>query len=125
MGQCGCGDFSPTAVYAVKGCDVAVEVFNGCRDCDAPIALRVNFFTKRAPFMRGSMVERVTPDEFGAGLPRIPIFHLDDLRQAFREAAPFDPTDEDNYETIDDYLADHGLRIVQRAMEICAERGEG
>ena len=34
----------------------------------------------------------------------------------------YDPADPDGYETLDDYLHDHGLRILQEAIRLCAQR---
>ena len=119
MCECGCGEYCPAKEYSIRGCVVGIELYPGCRDCDTGLAIVPHFFKKGSPFVMTEKPQSVTPDEDGACLPMIPIFDVEDLKAAFKEQdCQYDPTDADGYATLDDYLDDYGLSILQKAIEI-------
>lgn len=123
MGQCGCGDYAPVKQYKIKGCVVGVEIYPGCDYCTDQVSVAIHLFTPSSPFVGWQDTKTVMPDEYGANIPAIPVLSVGDLRAAFKAMDyQYDPTDEDGYETLDDYLQDYGLRIVQEAIRLCAQR---
>lgn len=123
MGQCGCGDYQPARQYRVKGCVVGVELYPGCDYCTDQVSVAVHLFTPSSPFAGSHKTETVQPDDDGACLPAIPVLSVADLRAAFKAMeCQYDPADPDGYATLDDYLHDYGLRIVQEAIRLCAQR---
>lgn len=123
MGQCGCGDYTPVRQYAVRGCVVGLEIYPGCDECADQVEVALHFFTPGSAFTQDSDTVSVKPDEYGACLPGVPVLSVGDLRAAVKAMeVQYDPADPDGYETLDDYLHDHGLRILQEAIRLCAQR---
>lgn len=124
MGTCGCGEYFPSMQYSIRGCVVGIVLYPGCDYCQDMIGVDPYFYTKDSEFIGGHETRKVTPDEYGGeGAQAIPIFAVEDIREAAKRiAAPIDPNKEDAYETLDEWLADHGLEVLQSAIRICAER---
>lgn len=48
MGQCGCGDFKASWKLQGPGNTLyAIEIYNGCRDCETPVGLVVYRMTRK------------------------------------------------------------------------------
>ena len=125
MCQCGCADYSPEIQYKLRGCVVGVQLYKGCQYCTDQMAVVLEFFTPQSAWVKDYTDKNVsvTQDEDGAQLPAIPIMAVQDLRAAFKGMPDqYDPTNPDGWPTLDDYLSDFGLEILQSAVRICTDR---
>lgn len=109
MCECGCGDFHPHQSFLMGDDVLSVEVYRGCDNCDT--GLMVTLY-KMSP----SEAERWDIEEFSEfdrfGMVNIPLLHPEDLIEALKEIQ-----EADEYDNFADFLSDHGLDLIQRAVE--------
>lgn len=128
MGQCGCGDSRIDHAYELpSGNVVAYDVYHGCSSCHAGPAVSVSVFDNRnAIWLDGVKIEKLTPTEDGGNDGRgigIAFFEVSDLIAAAKEIGGTSlEEDEDGYPSVEDWLADNGLRMMQDAMYLFTER---
>lgn len=124
MGVCGCGEYIPSMQYAIRGCVVGIVVYPGCDYCEDMIGVDPYFYTKGSEFIVDHETRKVTPDEYGGeGSAAIPIFAVQDIREAAKRIGdPIHPGDEDSCQTLDEWLDEYGLQLLQDAIRICAAR---
>lgn len=120
MGECGCGDWEADVIYRVKKpCIIGLRVYRGCRDCDTGVGVALDFFTPKSEYIRDCDVSYdAIPDEYGADLPGLPLFEVGDLIEASRTIDSKVGNGGNDYATIQDWLYDNGLTLIQEAMAI-------
>lgn len=136
MCQCGCGDTNLEKGYELPdGTIVAYDIYRGCRDCNPGPGISIYAYPNRKAgrmWLSGVKIEKYTPDEFGGnhgfGIS-FGLFEVEDLAAEANEivsteSGPIDPDSEDSYETVEAWLEDFGLRMVQGAMRRYADRME-
>lgn len=125
MGACGCGDNPPREIYQVgRGQFLGLAPYLGCSYCDTGIGYDLTFLDEKGlkDWADGVPTEKIDFDEFGGtnnGL-MLGCIGADELRKAARalvETQEIDGTLEE-YGTIDDWLSDFGLRLLQEAFRI-------
>lgn len=123
MCDCGCGNMSPDEVFKVgKGKYLSVSTYHGCDYCSTGLAFDIHFFNEkgRKDWCDGLKPQALEFDEYGGnggqGL-MLGFVGVEELRKA---AKKLDLT-LDDYESVDDWLADNGLRLLQEAFRIHLE----
>jgi len=128
MGQCGCGDSDIDRAYELpNGNVVAYDVYHGCRDCHAGPAVSVSIFDNRkAIWLDRVKIEKYKPTEDGGNDGRgigIAFFEVEDLIKAAQAIGGTSlEEDEDGYPSVEDWLADNGLEMMQDAMDLYRAR---
>jgi hypothetical protein len=135
MGQCGCGDTSIDKGYVFpNGTVVAYDIYRGCRDCNPGPGISIYAYPSRRAgrmWLSGVEIEKYKPDEYGGnggyGIS-FGLFEVEDLIAEAKElvaveSGEIDP-DGDGYATIQDWLHDYGLLMVQGAMRRYCKRIE-
>lgn len=129
MGQCGCGEVPIENAYRLpKGQVVAYHVYHGCEDCFSGPGISIYVYpNSKSEWLDRSKIEDFTPDEYGGNSGHgisLGLFEVDDLR-----AESVDLSKEagigrgrDDYASLDDWLADFGLRLIQGAMDRFTKR---
>jgi len=127
MGTCGCGDFSATnAIRVPRSSWVGVGVYRGCRECWSGPAVDIMFFDAqgRREWLSNVEPETILPDRYGGkdvpGGIQIALFEVHDLVAAAKVIQREAPITE--YESVADWVEDHGLLLIQDAMEMCERR---
>jgi hypothetical protein len=129
MGQCGCGDTSIDQAFKLpSGIILATDVYRGCRECHEGPGVSVYVYPSRKAgrmWLDGIKAEAFVPDEYGGNSGKgiaVGLFEVRDLREAARGIDAKIGDGENDYATIDDWLHDFGLQMVQDAMSIFRKR---
>jgi len=118
MCECGCGDLAPDKVVRLGDKVLAIEIYPGCRDCETGLMVVLNLFTQeRAEDFMLETTEIFEPDEQGYAEISMPILGPDDLIEVVKEMEK-DGNPLTDYESLSDWLSDHGLELLQRALSI-------
>jgi len=119
MCECGCGDLAPDKVVRLGDKVLAIEVYPGCRDCETGLMVVLNLFTQERAedFFDLEPTEIFEPDEQGYAEISMPILGPDDLIEVVKEMEK-DGNPLTDYESLSDWLSDHGLELLQRALSI-------
>jgi len=131
MCQCGCGEFPITEAYKLpKGEVLGIGFYRGCEDCFAGPGVAVYVFPSRRAgkeWLRDVKVEDYKPDEFGGNGGRgisLSFFEVQDLREAIKTMEPMYKNSEFGDQTLDEWLEENGLEMMQKAMKIFTDRVE-
>lgn len=132
MGECGCGDLYLRRGRRVEGTEgvLAADVYQGCRYCNSPLAVRLYFFDEQGWQEWGDgvpMAETMEPDEFGGNDGHgwhVTLFGRDELVQAAREDEELSRVRLDDYSSLADLLSEWGLHLLKRALARREERGD-
>lgn len=131
MCQCGCGDTNLEKGYELLGGTVvAYDIYRGCRDCNPGPGISIYAYPNRKVgrmWLSGVKIEQYTPDEFGGNHGYGISFGLFEVEDLIAEAKEIVATesgevgllkdeDEDDYLSLEDWLSDYGLMMVQGAM---------
>jgi len=128
MCQCGCGEFPVTQAYRLpKGQVVGIGIYRGCSDCFAGPGIAVYVYpSKRAgkEWLEGAKMEDYKPDEYvgnhGRGIS-LSFFEVRDLIEAAKAIGT--RLEGDGWEmTIEEWLEENGLQMMQDAMELFERR---
>ena len=133
MGQCGCGDTCIERGYRLPdGTVVAYDVYRGCQDCNPGPGISIFAFPSAESgrmWLDEAKIEPYTPDEFGGNHGHgisFGLFDVQDLRAEAKEIVAVESgeirADEDGYTTLDDWLSDFGLMLIQGAMRRYSKR---
>ena len=133
MFQCGCGDTYIEKGYELPdGTIVAYDVYHGCQDCHPGPGISIYAYPNRKAgrmWLSGAKIEKYAPDEFGGNEGRgisFGLFEVEDLVAEAEELVTVESGEigpsEDQYATIQDWLNDFGLRLVQGAMRRYPQR---
>lgn len=120
MGQCGCGETNIEKGFTLpSGVVVAYHVYRGCPDCFSGPGISVYIYpNKKSEWLQHAKLEPFTPDEYGGesghGIP-ISFFEVKDLIASAKQIGGTEMS-EDGYETVEDWLYDNGLEMMQDAM---------
>ena len=126
MGQCGCGDLSIDKAFQLpKGIVVAYDIYRGCGECHAGPGVSIYIYpNKKSEWLEGVKIESFTPSEDGGdsgnGIP-ISFFEVSDLANAAK-AIGETKLSRDGYRSVEDWLSDYGLQMMQDAMRLFAKR---
>lgn len=126
MCECLCGAIKGDINLAVGDAIVTVDAYTGCRDCAPLFGIDVSVFTEEGAreWLRGAMIERATPNEYGGPnggrAACFEIFSVDDLAESalllgFRVPSA-------DYDDMRDFMTDFGLKWVQSAAQLCRMR---
>jgi hypothetical protein len=127
MGQCGCGDIDIEKGYEFPDRTVvAYDIYRGCRECNPGPAISIFAYPNRKAgrmWLDNAQIEKYVPDENGGNHGRgisFGLFEVEDLMAEAQEivekrSAEIGPG-EDQYATINDWLHDFGLELIQGAM---------
>ncbi len=129
MGQCGCGEVLIENAYELpSGEVVGYYVYRGCDECHAGPAVDIFIYPdKKSEWVRDAKIEKYKPTEYGGnegrGIP-IAFFEVRDLIEAAKKigGTKFDATA--GYESVEDWLEDYGLQMMQDGMRIFEKRVE-
>jgi hypothetical protein len=135
MGQCGCGDTHIEKGYELPdGTVLAYDIYHGCKDCNPGPGISIYAYPSRESgrmCLHGVKIEKFEPSEFGGNEGRgisFGLFEVQDLMAEAKEIVAIESgeigPDEDSYATIQDWLHDFGLEMVQGAMRRYAKRIE-
>lgn len=136
MCECGCGDFRIDRGFRLPdGTELTYRIYHGCQECFGGPGVDISVFTPGNPWTQDCDLVEFKPTEDGGteadnkqarvGIP-IALFEVQDLRSAAKEieakeGAEIGPGDE-QYATLDDWLYDFGLEMVQVALRKFKER---
>lgn len=125
MGQCGCGDFS-TPVFArhVGPYVMAVTDYRGCQDCQEPFGFTITLFTpKEARTWDVAPRKTWVPEPVtGFDYQYFNFFSQTELTAAAREIESEAGSDLDAYQSVGDWLDEHGLTLMQRAWALARKK---
>lgn len=131
MCQCGCGEFPITEAYKLpKGEVVGIGTYQGCSDCFAGPGFAIYVFpSKRSgkEWLREAKLQEYTPNEFGGNGGQgisLSLFEVRDLREALKTMEPLYKNSEFGDQTLDEWLEENGLEMMQKAMKLFAKRIE-
>lgn len=136
MCQCGCGEIPIEDAYVLPGgVVIGIRVYDGCEDCDTGPGIDISVFPSRnSEWLECAKFHALNPDQFGGvvddwKLPGLPIglFTPMDLCSAARELEEECGSvgqGRDDYPTVRDWIADHGIRLVQIAMRNFSKRAK-
>lgn len=123
MGHCGCGDTCLDKAYKLPdGKILAYQIYQGCSKCFAgPGVAFYAYPDGKSPWLRLVKPEAFEPSEEGGNSGygiSIGLFEVEDL---LAEAKHLEQqgrvgADEDDYATVQDWLGDFGLELIQGAM---------
>lgn len=128
MGQCGCGEIPVENAYKLpSGEVVGIAIYRGCDDCHAGPAVDVFVYPNaKSEWVRDAKIEKYKPDEYGGnhghGIP-IAFFEVRDLIKA-ATAIGGTNLDDEGYNSVEDWLEENGLRMMQDAMRLFEKRVE-
>lgn len=129
MGQCGCGEVPiENAVKLPKGEVVAYHVYRGCADCFSGPGISIYVYPNtKSEFLEHAKIDDFTPDEFGGNHGYGISFGLFEVKDLCAESVELQKEarigrGRDDYRSLDDWLSDYGLRLIQGAMRRSAER---
>ena len=119
MCECLCGAVRGEFNFRVKDTDpvVSIDIYRGCKYCEKMIGVDIRLFTKAGAqeWLYDATILDAEPNEYG-GLPSLkslPIVSIDAL-VAVSKAMP----SIEEYESLADWLDDHGLDLLQSAMRL-------
>jgi hypothetical protein len=128
MGQCGCGDLPIENGYQLpSGEIIAYAIYRGCDECHAGPAVDIFIYpNKKSEWIRDAKIETYKPDEYGGnqghGIP-IAFFEVRDLVAAAK-AIGGTTLSKDGYDSVESWLEDYGLQMMQDAMRLFEKRVE-
>lgn len=128
MGQCGCGELFLVQAHPIAGTDItlAVDEYHGCQDCGNPLGASVMLFNPAGweewrefglPNLQPG--EPIQADDTGGNGGHgiwVPFLGPEDLLRAVREDEELSAIDLEEYSTLEDLLADHGMHLLQAAI---------
>lgn len=131
-GPCPCGDFSPDAAYRLlDGTILVIEHYPGCRECGTAVGVNLSLFpSDQNEWVVGMEIEPASVDEYGGNNGRglqIDLLGVEDLIAALPVleeeygCGRVGPGPND-YETMADWLRDHGYRLLREAFWQRAKR---
>ena len=127
MGQCGCGETNVERAFKLPtGVVVAYDIYHGCDECFAGPGVTVFVYTDdTSEWLESAKIEKYEPDEYGGnrgtGIP-ISFFEVRDLIEAAKNIGGVELNEDDGYESVDGWLEDYGLQMMQDAMRIFEKR---
>ena len=126
MCQCGCGDTNIDKGFRLpSGEIVAYDVYHGCAECFAGPGVTFYVYpNKKAIWLEGVDIEKYQPDENGGnqgGGIAVSFFEVNDLVEAAKEIGDTE-LNAQGYDSVEDWLSDFGLDMMQKAMQKFAER---
>ena len=131
MCQCGCGEFPITDAYKLpKGEIVGIGTYRGCSDCFAGPGFAVYVFPSKhagKEWLREARMEDYKPNEFGGNGGRgisLSLFEIRDLCEALKTMEPLYKDSEFGDQTLNEWLEENGLEMLQKAMKLFTERVE-
>lgn len=131
MGQCGCGETNPERGFKLpSGAVVAYDIYRGCDGCFRGPAVSVYVYNNgKSEWLRHAKVEPYKPDEYGGNHGHgicFGLFEVSDLRAEAVELTKEGSIGrrQDQYASLDDWLEDYGLRLIQGAMRRFSKRDE-
>lgn len=128
MGQCGCGDVPVENAFKLPSGEViGYFVYRGCDECFAGPAIDIFVYPNaKSEWVRDAKIESYKPDEYGGngghGIP-IALFEVRDLIEAAKKIGGTELS-KDGYESVEDWLSDYGLQMMQDAMRLFEKRVE-
>lgn len=127
MCQCGCGEFPVTNGYQLPdGKVVGYGVYRGCEDCYAGPGVSFYVFpNKKSQWLREAKIEPYKPDEDGGNKGygiSVSFFEVRDLREALKTMEPLYKNSEFGDQTLDEWIEENGLEMMQKAMKMFAKR---
>lgn len=124
MGECGCGDFQPSAAFKVGEKYLAIEEYHGCDYCNAGLAVSVYLMTPQEAGEWGvdeMDVKELKPDICEP--VHVPLIGAEELVKAAKvleEEYDDGEADEDpwfkQYRSLAELMEDVGLELLQEAM---------
>ncbi len=130
MCQCGCGDTSIERAFKIeRGPTIGYQLYRGCADCHQGIGVDLLFYNRAGVKDWVSCKVEAAPkaDEYGGNKGSgvaIPLFEVKDLIAASKDPTidpgPIGPRS--GYRTVAEWLEDHGLRLIQGALQRARER---
>jgi hypothetical protein len=124
MCQCGCSNPYIEHAYELPNRQVvAYDVYHGCDQCFSGPGLNIYVYpNKKSEWLRSAKIEQFKPDEYGgdggSGIA-INFFEVTDLKAEANEmeqqGCTIGPAD-NQYATLQDWLDDFGLDLIQGAM---------
>lgn len=113
MGECGCGEITDYKAVAVGDAVLVLEIYHGCRYCKEGIGVSLNAFTREgAKRFFGEDFPELIPDEYGESMIAVPLIEPKDLlvnKDALEDIK--------NYDTVEDWISDYGLDLIQSALQ--------
>ena len=128
MGQCGCGEVPVERGFKLpSGAVLGYMVYRGCRDCHAGPAVTIFVYPNgKSEWLEHAKIEPYKPDEYGGnhghGIP-IAFFEVADLIEAAKSIGETRMS-RDGYRSVEDWLHDNGLLMMQDAMRLFTKRIE-
>lgn len=135
MGVCGCGNVGGDRAIRIppsaRDRVIVLGIYPGCRQCSESVGVTLRVYdspeqaNEGAPYLKQ---ERFTPDEYGGdeGHPvELDLLRVEDLVEAARSLRAEEAIgpDDEQYETVCDWLHDVGLVLLQTALRRCADKG--
>ena len=119
MCECGCGEFHPRESYKIGDRVLSIEVYPGCRGCQNAMAVTLHWLTPEEAAEWG-VTDPPTLDLDGLAWRwlNVQLFDASDLLEWLRR----NPEAIDGYASVPDFMADHGLELLQGALAIRAEK---
>lgn len=128
MCQCGCGEFGTEKAYKLPSGEViAYGIYEGCSDCFAGPGISIYAYPDAtSEWIEDTPIEDYKPDEFGGNHGHgisLSFFEVRDFIKAAQEIGGTS-LDEDGYNSVEDWLEENGLEMMQKAMKKFKERIE-
>lgn len=125
MCQCGCGEFPVTHAYELPSGEViGYGIYRGCSDCfSGPGVSFYVYPNAKSEWPEQAKMESYAPDEYGGNQGTgiaVSFFEVRDLIKATKEIGG--ELSDDAYSSVEEWLEDYGLQMMQRAMELFTER---
>jgi hypothetical protein len=122
MCECGCGDFRPYKSFLVGDLVLSVEVYPGCQECGTGIMVALNIFTMEEAARWIEDIEALpqlqpVKGDYGWKREDVPLIGEEDIVE-WAEKQRVLLGEEGSYSTLEDYLADNGLDLLQGGLEI-------
>lgn len=116
MGECGCGERFPQRAYTIGDLVLGIWEYHGCRYCNTPLGVVVQLYSpQQAADWHVKPIGPFAPDEFTCGERVVPWIGVDELVKAAAEIED-EGGGMDEYGSLADWLHDHGLTLLQRAL---------
>jgi len=121
MCECGCNELSINKAVKVGENVLIVEIYPGCRDCEAGVVLSLYLFPPDEAENFGVDLEDIdefVPDRFGFSQLDFPLIGQEDMVEASKILEDGDPIEYGDCVTLAECLSQVGLELLQKGMDI-------
>jgi hypothetical protein len=119
MCECACGDAQIEKGWRVGENILAVELYRGCKECNAGLLVSLHIFTpEQAEEYEIEIVGEFKPDAHGWAQMPFPVVGKDDLVKAAESLEEEEGDLFEEYGSLPEVLREFGLKLLQKSFAI-------